>query len=83
MIRTLLCSISLVVFISLAACQKPASQEVIQYKTRSDLYTQFISDPQAGKEKLIENYGQGVDKLLQGILLNQEKPSEATLKAFS
>jgi hypothetical protein len=69
--------------ISLIACQKPASQEVIQYETEGNIYTHFISDPQTGKENFIKNYGLGIDELLQGMLLSQEKPSEATLSAFS
>lgn len=68
---------------NLIACQKTASQEVIQYEIRSDLYTRFVTDPQRGKEKLVYDYGLGIDELLQGILLNQEKPSGITLKAFS
>lgn len=68
---------------SLTACQKKASQEVIHYETRSDIYTHFITDPKTGKEKLIRNYGLGTDELLQSLLLNQEKPSKATLTAFS
>lgn len=83
MIRILFCAIWFLVFISLVACQKEVSQEIIQDETQSGLYTHFIKDSQCGKEKLIENYGTGIDKLLQDILLGQEQPSEATLKAFS
>lgn len=84
MIRTLICFTLLVVFTSLVACQIKVSQEIIiQNETRSNTYTHFINDPQSGKEKLIENDGQGIDKLLQDILLSHEKPSEATIKAFS
>jgi hypothetical protein len=83
MIKILLCLILLVVFINLVGCQKTASQEVIRYETMSDLYMHFTSDPQAGKERLIKNYGQGTGEILQSLLLSQEKPSEATLKAFS
>lgn len=80
----ILCWFTLIVaFVSLVAWQKNASQEVIQYEPRSDVYTHFASDPQSVKEELIKNYGQGIEQLLQGILLSQEKPSDATIHAFS
>lgn len=81
--RILFSFVALILCISLIACQQNASQEAIQYKTRGDLYIHFVIDPQAGKEKLIENYGLGIDELILSILLSQDKPSEATLKAFS
>jgi hypothetical protein len=70
-------------FVSLVACQKTASQEAIQYETRSDVYAHFITDPQTGKEKLIENYGQGTNELLQGILLSNAAPPTSAIDVFS
>jgi hypothetical protein len=81
--RILFGFVVLILCASLIACQKTASQEVIQYETRSDLYTRFVTDPQKGKENFIYDYGLGINELLQGILLNQEKPSVVTLKTFS
>jgi hypothetical protein len=73
----------LMIFTGLSACQKNTVTEVIQYKHKDSIYADFVNSPQEGKKTLIKNYGQGIEELLKGVLLSQEKPSEQTLKAFS
>lgn len=83
MMKILLFIFLLVGSINLLVYQKNVSQEVIQHEYKSDIYIDFTNNPQSIKEKLKTNDSQAIPELLQGILLNQEKPSEATLKAFS
>jgi hypothetical protein len=84
MIRLLLFwSFLLITLTGLSACQKNTVTEVIHYEPRDTIYAHFASNPQDGKKALIKNYGQGIEELLKGVLLSQEKPSEQTLKAFS
>lgn len=83
MIKILLYFTLLLIFISLTACQRNVSEEVLEYQPRSDIYARFASDPQQERKALVANHGQGIAQLLQGILLSEATPSEATLKAFS
>jgi hypothetical protein len=73
----------LVVLASLVACDRQVSHEVIYFQTTSDVYKRFIDDPQSIQPQLTQYYHQDIPKLLQGILLSQNKPSEATISAFS
>lgn len=83
MIRILFYVVALITIVSLIGCQKNVTQEAIENELISTIYKDFINNPQGAKKQIIETHGQGVHGLLQDILLEKNKPSETTLKAFS
>lgn len=75
--------LSVAVCTNLIACKSNNSEEVFQYDAKTDVYTNFISNPSILEKQVIKNDNQTIRELLRGMLLSKESPPESAVKAFS